>query len=151
MSKLASIYNQLLHSRSGRVITALLVVLLLITADWVGHTTLFADVTSVHQTSFTELYFSDPSTLPSKLVYGTVYSANFAIANHHTITENYTYTVTVQTDDAIVRQIPVTVAVSANRVVYPTIRFSAPIPGERVQLTISLLHTNELIQWYAQS
>jgi hypothetical protein len=133
-----------------RVLITFLVVALLVVADAIGHTSLFAEATSAQPQSFTELYFAQPNALPKYIRTSTKYDVPFVISNHNTTAARYTYIVTVQTDAAIVRQKPVTIAVAQGTASVIHASVTSPVPNEQVLVTIALEHTNQFIQFYAQ-
>jgi hypothetical protein len=148
MQKSSPVHKHLFRSFRNVVICTALVLAAAGGVAWGSRSSLFADATSVRPQTYTELYFADPANLPTKLQTDRTYHVSFAIANRTVTTKQYVYDVVVQTDAAIVRQLPTTVTVPSGGMIAPMVHFSAPVPNETLLVSISLEHTNDAIQLY---
>lgn len=100
---------------------------------------------------FTELYFTDPNTLPKHLLSGQPNMFNFTIANHEAKTVTYTYVVTAQTPfgTSEVTRDQVTIADGARRVV--TVESVPPVAGITYLITVHLVGRSETIHFTGAS
>jgi uncharacterized membrane protein len=148
---LPRVWLLLKQSRLSQVICGAIIAAIIVAGGvWASHSQLFADATSLPKQQFTELYFTDPRTLPAHLAYGQSYTVRFTIANRSDKTQTYTYQTIIQTASAISAQDPVTVTVPAGKTTIQTVKLSTPVPNSVTLVHIGLSGNNQQIQFYAK-
>ncbi len=110
-----------------------------------------AESTSHQPVPFTELYFTDPGTLPKHLLSGGPNVFRFTIANHEDKTVTYAYVVTAESalGTGTVAQSQVTIADGASRDV--AVQAIPPQTGITYLITVQLVGRPEAIHFTGTS
>ena len=101
--------------------------------------------------SYTELYFTNPNSLPKSVAKDTWYFVPVTLTNHEGDRKTYTYTVTVFENGTQTKKNNGTVILSDSQSKALQLPYSVTTSGQKVLVVITLSNTNQRIQFYAQS
>lgn len=124
------------------IVTVSLVVWLL----WAGRQGLFA-LSDTRMQPYTELYFSQSTDLPTKLVAGQQYAIPFMIANHQGASRTVRYQATIAQGGRSDAQPIQTLNLADGQRVTSTLRFTPTNPVTETTVTVQLLGTKQVISF----
>ncbi len=125
--------------------------ILVILGVWISSTHAFKLATTHQPERFTELYFVDPTALPTVITAGKPYAGSFAVVNHEGRTMSYQYQVTITEAGQVVRQTTNFFSIASGQRMQKSFSFAAEQPKHQVQITVALVTKQQVIHFRAES
>lgn len=100
---------------------------------------------------FTELYFTDPETIPKQLSLSKPNEVGFTVANHEHRAMDYPYVVTAESAQGRTVIAQGQVGVASGKLAHTTAQFTPPQPNTKYLLAVHLIGRAEVIRFFGTS
>ena len=126
----------------------LIAVTLVLSLRWASQNSL---LTLSSSQPYTELYFAKPNELPKNVTFGEGHSVSITLANHEGSQKTYHYEVTVYEGEKRTSTTKHTVTLNESQSKILQLPYTVQASGQKTLVIITLLSTNQRIQFYTQS
>jgi hypothetical protein len=149
MQRLRTVWQDGLITRLFPLLLIFFTIVVVSIATWVSHNSVPTKAYQPEQ--FTELYFTQPSDIPSKVKVSVPYTVPFTIANRESSTRVYSYNIIISDGSRVLSVQSGQTQIRSNAAAKQYINFQVPELDKRYRITVQLTNRKQLIQFYTQS
>jgi uncharacterized membrane protein len=135
-----------------KVVLFTILILLLVPAVWFGvHTETFKLATTRQPDRYTELYFLNPTQLPTILQNGKTYKQSFAIVNHEAKAYTYTYQVALTGAGQSIKYPEASVTLQPGQRIERNFEVVSSVDSGDITVSVTLLEKQQAIRFHASA